>query len=99
MAGRRKYPLPPPLPTGVWIFSLQGIRQLYPAQSLLKIQIMLPLHSLKMAQKRLLYRRRKHGMAVFVSFARSNKDLVLGEINILYSETATFHQAQSSAVK
>ena len=79
MAGRRKYPLPPPFPTGVWIFSLQGIRQLYPAQSLLKILIMLPLHGLKMAQKRLLYRRRKHGIAVFVALTRSHLYLVLGK--------------------
>jgi hypothetical protein len=61
--------------------------------------LVLPLHSLKMAEKGLLYRRRKHGMPVFVSFARSNKYLVLGKIDVLDSQAATFHQAQSSAVK
>src|SRR6266545_3505005 len=73
MAGRRKYPLPAPLLTCVGIFSLQGIRQRHTAQSLLKVVIMLPLNSLKMSEKRLLYRRRKHGMSVFVSFGGANK--------------------------
>jgi hypothetical protein len=38
---------------------------------------MLPLDSLKMSEKRLLYRRRKLGMSVFVSFVGANKYFVL----------------------
>ncbi len=77
MTSRWKYPLPSPLFPGVWIFSLQGIRQRYTAQLLFQILIMLPLHGFKMSEKRLLNGRRKHGMPVFVSFACPNKDLVL----------------------
>lgn len=99
MAGRRKYPLPPPLSTGVWIFSFQGIRQRYTAQAPFQILIVLPLHGFKVSEERLLYRRWKHGMAVFVSLTRSNEYLVLGKIDVLDPETATFHHAQSSAVK
>ena len=41
---------------------------------------MLPLDGLKMAEKRLLYRRRKHSMPVFVSLTGSNNYLGLGKI-------------------
>jgi len=60
---------------------------------------MLPFHSLKMAQKGLLYRARKHAMPVFVSFARSNEYLILEKIDVFDSQSTTFHQSQSSAVK
>ena len=99
MTCRRKYPLPAPLPTGVWIFFLQGIRQCYTTQVPFQILIVLPLHGLKMSEKRLLNSPRKHGMPVFVSFARSNKYLVLRKIDILDSQATAFHQAQSSSVK
>jgi len=76
MTGCRKYPLPAPLPTCVWIFLLQSIRQRYTTQVPFQVLIVLPLHHFKMSEKRLPNSRRKHGMPVFVSFARSNQYMI-----------------------
>jgi len=35
---------------------------------------------------------------VFVAFAGANEDLVTGEIEILHTQAATFHQAQAASV-
>src|SRR5574342_891844 len=80
------------------IFSPRHSAMLHDPSSF-QILIVLPLHGLKMSEKRLLNSPSKHGMPVFVSFTRSNKYLVLRKIDILDSQTTTFHQAQSSAVK
>jgi hypothetical protein len=37
-------------------------------------------------------------MPVFVSLARSNKNLVLRKVDVLDSQTATLHYAQSGAM-
>ena len=54
---------------------------------------------IEVLRERFFYRRGKHRVPVFVSLTRPDHDLVVGEINILYSQTQALHQPQASPIK
>jgi hypothetical protein len=99
MTGCRKYPLPTQLFPRVGIFALKRIRQSNSAQASLKIASVEAFDPIEVLRERFFYRRGKHRVPVFVSLTRPDHDLVVGEINILYSQTQALHQPQASPIK
>ena len=85
MAGCRKDPLPTPFPRGVGVLPLKRVGQGDCTQASPEIFLMLPLDPLQMSKERLLYRRGKRGIAVLISLATANHDLVLRKVNVFDS--------------
>ena len=99
MARCRKYPLPTPLFSGVWVFAFKGIWQSDSAQAVFEIALVLLFDQFEVLSERIFDRRGKHCVPVFVSLTGSNYDLVAGEINVFDPEPQTFHQSEASSVK
>ena len=99
MTGRRKNPLPVPFFTGIWIFSIESIRQGNPAKPPFEIRFVLRANLPKMLAQRISHRAGQHRVAIFVSLPRSNNDLVAQEINIFDPKTAAFHESQTATVE
>ena len=99
MTGCSKYPLPTQLFPRVGIFALKRIRQSNSAQASLKIALVEAFDPIEVLRERFFHRRGKHRVPVFVSLTRPDHDLVVGEINIPYSQTQALHQSQASPIK
>ena len=83
MAGGRKHPLPSPFLIRVRIFSVQSVGQHDTPQSFLQILFVQSFDVPKMFVQHVLYGGWKHRMAVLITFAGSNHDLVLRKVDIL----------------
>jgi hypothetical protein len=95
----RKDPLPCPISTGVWIFSLQSIRQYNPTESFLEIFLMLASICLDLFEEGFFDRRGQHCVPVFITFTSSNNDLIPRKIDIFDPKTAALHQSQTTTVQ
>ena len=92
MTGCRKYPLPSPLFSCVWVFALKRVGQSDSAQAALKIALMLSSNQIKVLGERFFYCSGKHRVPVFVPLTCSDYDLIAGKINVLDLEPQAFHQ-------
>src|SRR3990172_13015508 len=99
MAGCREHPLPAPLFPCIWVFTLKRIGQSDSAQASLKISLMLSFYQIKVLGERFFDGCGKHRVAVLVSLAGPDYDLVSGEINILDPQPQAFHQSKACSIK
>src|SRR3989338_5065556 len=99
MTGCRKDPLPPPLFPRVWIFALKGIGQSDSAQASLKIALVLSSYQIQVHGERFFDCCGKHRVAVLVSLASPDYDLVTGEINILDPQPQAFHESEACSIE
>ncbi len=60
---------------------------------------MLLAHVFEMSGKRLFHCGRKHGEAILIAFAFTDRDLVTVEVDVLHPESQTFHQPQPRTVQ
>jgi hypothetical protein len=60
---------------------------------------MLSSHNIEVSQKRFFYDNRKCCVTIFIAFAGSDYDLVLGKVDVFDPQPATFHQAQSRSIE
>ena len=80
-----KDPLPLPLLPRVLVLPRKGVGQGDTAQPSPEIVLMLALDHLQMTKERLLCRRRQRSVAVLISLAGPNHDLLLREVDVLHS--------------
>src|SRR3972149_12078161 len=99
MAGCRKDPLPAPLFPCVWVFALKRIGQSDSAQASLQISLMLSFYQIKVLGERFFDCCGKHRVAVLVSLASPDYDLVTGEINILDPQPQAFHESEACSIE
>src|SRR2546426_12712925 len=78
MTGCRKYPLPRPLFSRVWVFALKRVGQRDSAQATLKIALMLSSDHIKVLGERFFHCCGEHRVPVFVPLTSSDYDLIAG---------------------
>ena len=99
VTGRRKDPLPGPLPSGVRVLLCERMRQLDPACPGLEIERVLRTHVCKVANEIHLEPGRQHRTAIARPFARTHEDLVPRQVYVLDAKPAALKQPQAGAVE
>jgi len=94
-----EHELPSPFRRRVRIFSLQGIRQHDPPESVLEIGRMQAANLCKMLPKRINRRSGQRRRSVLLPFAAPDRDLASIEIDIFHPQFQAFLQAQAGTVE
>src|SRR5206468_29429 len=95
----RKNILPNPGAFRVRVFSLEREGQINFAAAAPEVLSMQFLHVIQMGAQRSPYTLRQERDPLVQSFAVTDGDPVIAEIDVFYAKPETFHQSQSAAVK
>ena len=96
---RGKDILPDPRGTGLRIFPVKGVRQVDLPVSVQEILVVEEFHPGKMPLQRLYQRTGEHSDAVLRPLPIAHGDLMVGKIDIFYTQAHAFHEAQSSPIE